>query len=100
MMEAQHAQQRVYNIPSQPGEFQPGDQVLVLLPNASCKFLVSCQGPYIVMEQIGPVTYRLRQPRCRQAKQIYYVNLLKRWVEPSQPIVLLAKEDITVVDLE
>lgn len=92
-------QQRVYNRPSQPREFQPGDQVLVLLPNASCKFLASWQGPYTVTERVGPVMYLLRQPGSRRAEQIYHVNLLKRWVEPSQPTVLLANDDIPVVDL-
>ncbi len=68
-----------------PWEFQPEDQVLDLLPNASCKFLASWQGPYTMTEQVGPVRYLLRQPGRRRAEQIYHVNLLKQWLEPNLP---------------
>lgn len=36
---AQQEQQQVYNRLAQPREFQPGVQVLLLIPDASCNFL-------------------------------------------------------------
>lgn len=43
MEAAQQHQQKAYNRPAQPRELQPGDQVLLLLLNASCKFLARAQ---------------------------------------------------------
>ncbi len=63
---AQQAQQRHYNRATQPREFHPGDRVMVLVPTAACKFLATWQGPYTVLEKIGPVTYRVRQPGRRK----------------------------------
>ncbi|KAL1277242.1 hypothetical protein QQF64_023915 [Cirrhinus molitorella] len=61
LTKAQQAQQRQYNRAAQPREFQPGDRVMVLVPTAACKFFATWQGPYTVLEKIGPVNYRLRQ---------------------------------------
>ncbi len=46
-------------------------------PTAACKFLATWQGPYTVLEKIGPVTYRIRQPGRRRTEQLYHINLLK-----------------------
>ncbi len=77
LTKAQQAQQRHYNRAAQPREFQPVDHVLVLVPTAACKFLAEWQGPYTVTERVGPVTYRVRQPRRRKEEQLYHINLLK-----------------------
>ncbi|KAL7864495.1 hypothetical protein AOLI_G00159150 [Acnodon oligacanthus] len=45
MEEAQRAQQRTYNHPAQPREFQLGDCVLVLVPTTTCKFQIRLSGP-------------------------------------------------------
>ncbi|KAL7854617.1 hypothetical protein SRHO_G00168070 [Serrasalmus rhombeus] len=78
MEEAQRAQQRAYNPPAQPREFQPGDHVLVLVPTTTCKFLATWQGHYTVREKVGPVNYRLDQPGRRKSQQVYHINLLNR----------------------
>ncbi|KAL1277196.1 hypothetical protein QQF64_023869 [Cirrhinus molitorella] len=46
LVRAQQSQQCHYNRAVQPREFQPGDKVMVLVPNAACKFLATWQGPY------------------------------------------------------
>ncbi len=46
LTKAQQGQQRHFNQAAQPREFQPGDRVMVLVPNSACKFLASWQGPY------------------------------------------------------
>ncbi|KAJ8375574.1 hypothetical protein SKAU_G00061540 [Synaphobranchus kaupii] len=84
MHQAQEAQARLYNRGAQVREFQPGDKVLVLVPTQECKFLAKWHGPYEVVEKITPVNYTVRQMGRRQSNQIYHINLLKRWYEPSQ----------------
>ncbi|XP_063054453.1 uncharacterized protein LOC134448729 [Engraulis encrasicolus] len=79
MEAAQRQQQAAYNRPSQPREFKPGDRVLVLVPTVECKFLATWQGPYEVIERVGQVNYKVRQPDKRKHEQIYHVNLLKKW---------------------
>ena len=33
-------------------KFQPGDQVMVLVPTSECKFLAKWHGPYEVVERV------------------------------------------------
>ncbi len=99
LSKAQQAQQRHYNRPAQPREFQAGDRVMVLVPNAACKFLATWQGPYTVLEKIGPVTYRVRQPGRRRAEQLYHINLLKKWVGSRDQLAALATSDPVVMDI-
>ncbi|KAL0194996.1 hypothetical protein M9458_008568, partial [Cirrhinus mrigala] len=99
LTQAQQAQQRQYNRPAQPREFQPGDRVMVLVPNSACKFLATWQGPYTIVEKVGPVTYRLRQPGKRRTEQIYHVNLLKRWIGTRDQLAALARAEPVVVDM-
>ncbi len=83
LAKAQQAQQRHYNRAAQPREFQTGDRVMVLVPTAACKFLATWKGPYMVVEKIGPVTYRVHQPyfflpchvSLQSLKVIYYNSL-------------------------
>ncbi|XP_076139108.1 uncharacterized protein LOC143122160 isoform X4 [Alosa pseudoharengus] len=79
METAQRQQQASYNRSAQPREFKPRDRVLVLVPTVECKFLATWQGPYEVIERVGEVNYKVRQPDKRKPEQIYHVNLLKKW---------------------
>ncbi|KAI2644391.1 Retrovirus-related Pol polyprotein from transposon 17.6 [Labeo rohita] len=99
MVKAQQSQQRLYNRVAQPREFQPGDKVMALVPTAACKFLATWQGPYTMIERVGPVNYRLRQPGRRQEEQLDHVNLLKRWVGTQEQLSALAHTDPVVVDV-
>ncbi len=71
---------------------------MVLVPTAACKFLATWQGPYTVLEKIGPVTYRIRQPGRRKTEQLYHVNWLKKWVGTRDQLVALASTEPVVVD--
>lgn len=75
MEEAQQEQQCIYNQPAQTREFQPGEQVQLLVPKPENKFLASWQDPYTIREQVGPVNYLVEQPGCRCTQQVYHVNL-------------------------
>ncbi|KAL1274384.1 hypothetical protein QQF64_027198 [Cirrhinus molitorella] len=99
LTKAQQSQQRRYDRAAQPREFHPGGRVMVLVPTSACKFLATWQGPYTVIERIGPVTYRLRQPGKRREEQLYHINLLKRWVGTREQLAALAVTDPVVVDM-
>uniref|UniRef100_A0A9J7WVP0 ribonuclease H n=1 Tax=Cyprinus carpio carpio TaxID=630221 RepID=A0A9J7WVP0_CYPCA len=96
---AQEAQRRRYDRAAQPREFQPGDYVLILVPTAACKFLAKWQGPYIIAEKVGPMTYRVRQPGRRKESQLYHINLLKRWEGTRTQVAALAASSPVVVDV-
>ncbi len=55
--------------------------------------------PYMVLEKIGPVTYRVRQPGRRKAEQLYQINLQKKWVGSRDQLAALATSDPVVVDI-
>jgi len=57
MEKAQREQQATYNRAAQPREFQTGDKVLVLIPTAESKCLVTWQGPFEIAERVGEVNY-------------------------------------------
>ncbi|XP_050984340.1 uncharacterized protein LOC127176618 isoform X2 [Labeo rohita] len=99
LVQAQRSQQRHYDRAAQPRVFQPGERVLVLVPNAACKFLATWQGPYTVLERIGPVTYRLRQPGRRRTDQLYHINLLKKWIGTRDQLAAFSATEPVVVDV-
>ncbi|XP_072768318.1 uncharacterized protein [Nerophis lumbriciformis] len=79
MEKAQREQAKTYNRGATLREFQVGEKVLVLVPSSECKFLARWQGPYEVIERMGPVNYKVNQPGRRKGHQIYHVNILKKW---------------------
>ncbi|KAI2666719.1 Retrovirus-related Pol polyprotein [Labeo rohita] len=99
LVKAQQVQQRHYNRAAQPREFQPGERVMVLVPTSACKFLAKWQGPYTILEKIGTVNYKVRQPGRRQPEQIYRVNLLKKWVGTRDQLTALASLSPEVIDI-
>ena len=102
LRQAQQAQARVYNRGAVLQTFGPGDMVLVLVPTAECKFLAKWQGPYEVVDRVGDVNYRVRQPGRRKPTQMYHINLLKQWKgtgDPPEPVpvTLTVRADVPVV---
>ena len=70
-----------FDVKSQDRHFNPGDEVLVLLPSDSSKLLVAWKGPYKVLEKRGKVDYLIDCPR---GPRLYHANLLKRYFRRSQ----------------
>ena len=79
MEKAQRAQSRVYNRGATLRSFEVGEKVLVLVPTSECKFLAKWKGPYEIVEKVGAVNYKVRQPGRRKGTQLYHVNILKKW---------------------
>ena len=80
---AQDAQKTWYDQNSRSREFEPGDQVLVLLPTSTNKLLAEWQGPYPITRRIGPVTYEIKMTDRRKQQRVFYVNMLRAWNAPT-----------------
>ena len=82
LQRAQQAQKRWYDQNARDREFQPADQVLVLLPTSTHKLLVQWQGPYPVLRRMGKVNYEIDLYDRRKWRRIFHVNMLKKWHTP------------------
>lgn len=61
----------------QPREFQPGEEVLLLLPTSEIKLWAKWKGPYKVIKTVSPVDHVINTPDQRVESKIYHVNHLK-----------------------
>ena len=91
--EAQQVQKKAYDKRARDQILKEGDKVLVLLPTTTNKLTAQWQGPYQVLRQVGRVTYELYMPSRRKRKNIYHINLLRKWHEEETVCVGLAEEE-------
>ena len=89
MKAAQATQKRWYDEVSRERSFTPGQKVLLLLPTSESSLLAKWQGPYVVEQKTGPVTYQVIMPERRKQRQTFHINLLKEWVPREEPAVVL-----------
>ena len=82
LQQAQAQQKKWYDHNASEREFQEGDMVLLLLPTSSNKLLAQWQGPYRVIKRMSKVNYLIDMPHRRKKKQVYHINLLKKWESP------------------
>ncbi|KAJ1155035.1 hypothetical protein NDU88_007771 [Pleurodeles waltl] len=83
LRDAQNKQKRLYDTRSTVQTLTVGDKSLVLLPTTDNKLLAQWQGPFEVTAQINPTTDRLAIPQGSGREQIYHINLLKKWLDPT-----------------
>ncbi len=95
LLQAQDKQSQLYNRGTRLRKFAPGEKVLVLLPTASSKLLAKWQGPFEVTRRIGDLNYEVIRTDRNGARQIYHLNLLKKWteVEPVMLATTVSRED-------
>lgn len=79
MAEAQKRQKTWYDQKARTRNFEPGTQVLVMLPTDASKLTAKWQGPFKVLRKLGPVTYEVATPGQKRTKWTLHVNLLKEW---------------------
>ena len=60
-------------------ELELDQKVLVLLPSTSNKLLAEWKGPYIVIERVSPVDYKVQINR--KTEKIFHINMLKAFHE-------------------
>ena len=80
---AKARQKQWYDRNARSREFQPDDQVLVLLPTSTSKFLAQWRGPYRVIRRIGQVDYEVDMGDHRKRLRVFHVNMLKKWHVPA-----------------
>ena len=83
LQQAQHTQKTWYDKHARSHQLHAGDQVLVLLPTSTNKFLVEWQGPYTVTKQRGKVTYEVHMPEKRKRLKVFHINMLREWHSPT-----------------
>ncbi|XP_070206184.1 uncharacterized protein [Littorina saxatilis] len=69
-----HKHAKVFNRKTVRRQFQPGDKVLLLLPQKKNKLQLCWQGPFNVLEKKGESDYRIR---IYGREKLYHANLLK-----------------------
>ena len=83
LKEAQQKQKQWYDKNARQRSFEPDDMVLLLLPTSTSKLMAQWQGPYRVIKKVGRANYLIEMPHRRKNRQVYHINLLKKWRTPS-----------------
>ena len=83
MLKSQADQKRWYDRNARTRKFEPGDQVVVLLPTSTSKLLAQWQGPYEVVKPIGEVDYLINMHDRRNKRRVFHVNMLKQFYSPA-----------------
>ena len=84
------AEQKVwYDRNARSRVFEPGTEVLVLLPTSASKLLARWQGPYKIVRKVGQVNYEVDMDDKRKRKRVLHINLLRKWHAPNRTFVAL-----------
>ena len=83
MLGACTRQKTWYDKGARERSFQPGDQVLVLLPTSSSKLTAQWHGPYRVDKRMGKVNYRITMHDRKKKQVVFHINMLQRWHKPT-----------------
>lgn len=62
-------------------QFEPGDQVLALLPVVGSPFQAKFSGPFTVKSHMSVCDYLIKTPEMRKKVHWFHVNLLKPHVD-------------------
>lgn len=81
LSKAQQQQKRWYDNNACSREFNPGNQVMVLLLSSTYKLWAQWQGSYQIKRQIGKVDYEMDVWQ-KKRKGVKHVNMPKEWVSP------------------
>lgn len=60
-------------------ELKEDDLVLIMLPDHMNKLVSKQQDPFRIRRKVGPPNYKVDHPGLCRARQIYHMNLLKKW---------------------
>ncbi|XP_029919926.1 uncharacterized protein LOC115368085 [Myripristis murdjan] len=97
MERVQRGQQTWYDKGARERSFEPGQQVLLLLPTVENKLLAKWQGPYSIIRKLSSTTYEIEMPERRNPRQAFHINLLKEWKTreppPSQQLFVRAVKE-------
>ena len=77
-------------------EFAVGSKVLYRIPGLSCKLADSWEGPYVVLERVGEVNYKICKEGATKHCKVVHVNCLKKYCER----VKIARLDVVVEEVK
>lgn len=103
MQDAQVRQERYANLARRDDAFQVGDQVLLSTEDLNVKFEPKVSklqhkfvGPFMIVEVITPVTYKLALPaNIYKVHPVFHVSKLRRYVQ-SDPDEFPDREDVNI----
>lgn len=99
MKKAQKKQKEWYDRNSWNIQLSPGDKVLMLLPSRAEKLLAKWYGPYELIRKLDKVNY---DSGGMKEKNIFHVNLLKRWYLEEKTMFCeeIEEEENDILELE
>ena len=77
--QAQQRQRTYYDQKATARCFEPGDQVLVMVPSDTSKLLAKWQGPFEVTRKLRSTNYEVVKPGQKSSRWVLHINLLKEW---------------------
>ena len=77
-----------YDRQAKDRRFEPGDQVLTLVPTMQNPLRDRYTGPYTVEKRVGEVGYLLSTPGEKKKSRLVHVNMLKRYRDREGAVVL------------
>lgn len=87
LVTAQSKMKTRYDKRSMSRSFQPGDSVLVLLPDPGSVFQAKFSGPYEVKEKLSDTNYVIHTPDRRRKTRVCHINMLKQFIVRGEKCV-------------
>ncbi len=97
LVRSQVQQKHWYDKTARSRSFEPGEEVLLLLPTSENKMLAKWQGPYQIKSKVGPVTYQIEIPSRNLPLQKFHVNMLKKWHPQHSPGITEESSDMAML---
>ncbi|KAK0153503.1 Retrovirus-related Pol polyprotein from transposon 412 [Merluccius polli] len=83
---AQGNMKRRYDRKAEARVFNPGDQVVALLPIPGSALTAKYSGPFTIMRQVSETNYVLSTPERKRSTQLCHINLLKPYYSASSGV--------------
>ena len=101
---AQKRTRKWYKAKSRKRNFQPGDQVLAIIPKKKNPLSYIWSGPYTILQKVGNVNYWIKTQSKRKQNKLIHVNLLKKFhereklIDTNTGITLLTLSEVNETD--
>ena len=82
LKKSQATSKRYFDKRTKMRRLQPGDKVIIFLPDSPRKLTMSWQGPYTVECRLGTYTYKIN---VKGRSKAHHINLLRKYTEREAP---------------
>lgn len=76
---AQDAMKKRFDRRAVERQFEPGDEVLVLLPTSGSALTTRFSGPYVVEKKVSDTNYVIYTPERRRKTRLCHINMMKSY---------------------